>query len=280
MQLTDEDFSLMSKMLLELCGVILNDSKKYLIESRLGPIIGEFGCDNWNGLYMKLRHSECNMLTEAVIDAITTHETLFFRDNSPFEALQHKALPEMIDAKQKTATPKKLRIWSAASSTGQEPYSIAMVLSELIPDIDTWDIKILGTDISSGSIAQASLGVYDENDLRRGMKPEFLKKYFLETDDGWRVRDKIRSLVTFQKRNLLDSFMGLEIFDVVFCRNVSIYFDKGTQADLYKRMKAQLWEESYLFTGSTEILTSFGPEFQPQYHCGSVFYRPLKPVAV
>ncbi len=276
MELTNEDFEMISRTVYDLCGILLDGNKKYLVEARLRPLMDDFACGTWNELYIKLRHGGSKKLREAVIDAITTHETLFFRDKTPFQALRYKALPELIDAKEGTKYPRRIRIWSMACSTGQEPYSIAMVLHEVLGDLTAWDIRILATDISSQSVNQASLGIYEELDLQRGMSEEYLRKYFTRVDSGWRVNDSIRALVHFEKRNILEPFTGLGLFDIVFCRNVAIYFPKEVQKDLFLRIKEVLWEESYLFTGSTEILTSFGPEFQPQHHCGTVFYRPLK----
>lgn len=149
------------------------------------------------------------MLHSHIIDAITTQETLFFRDGSPFEALQYKVIPELIDARAGTMFSKRIGIWSAACSTGQEVYTIAMTLCEIIPDILKWDIKILGTDISDFAIKHASLGQYADHEIQRGMEPALLRKYFTEVKNGWKVKDELRFLASFQRRNLLEPFGDL-----------------------------------------------------------------------
>jgi chemotaxis protein methyltransferase CheR len=274
MQVITEDIAFVAKLVDELCGVVLDDSKGYLIESRLGEIAKAHGCANYRELCQKARYNSDHALQNKIIDAITTQETLFFRDDSPFTALQNKALPELFDHKSKTAFPKRLRIWSAASSTGQEAYSIGMTLCELIPDILTWDINILATDISDAAIKAASVGWYAKHEIQRGMKPQMLAKYFVEQKGGWRVKDQIRSMVLFQKRNLLQPFAGIGPFDIIFCRNVAIYFEPQKRRDLFLRLAERLTPEGYLFVGSSESLLDLGPRFAPQNHCRSTFYRP------
>ena len=166
MQVTPEEIPAVARLVNELCGVVLDETKGYLIDSRLGSVAQQAACASFGELCQKARGNRTVELK--IIDAITTQETLFFRDNSPFEAFKHKAIPETIDAKANTAFPKRLRIWSAACSTGQEPYSIAMTLCNLLPDVHSWDIKILATDICDSAITQASLGRYAEHEVQRG----------------------------------------------------------------------------------------------------------------
>ncbi len=251
-----------------------DESKGYLIDSRLGALAQEAGCTSFNDFCHKSRASRT--LQIQVIDAITTQETLFFRDASPFEALKHKAIPEAIDARMGTSSSRRLRIWSAASSTGQEPYSIAMTLADLLPDIHSWDINILATDISDTALAQASLGKYAKHEVRRGMTPTMLSRHFREEEDGWRIKDNIRSMIRFERRNLLKPFTGLGPFDIIFCRNVAIYFDIDVKRNLFNRLADLLTPEGYLFVGSSESLNNLDPRFTPQLHCQSVFYQPNK----
>jgi chemotaxis protein methyltransferase CheR len=263
-----------AKLVSELCGVTLDATKGYLIESRLGSVAQAAGCANYAELCRKARGN--HSLSTKIIDAITTQETLFFRDNSPFDALKHKAIPELIDARAKTAFPKRLRIWSAACSTGQEPYSIAMVLSELLPNITSWDINILATDICDSAITQASLGRYAKHEIERGMTPPMLSKYFQQEPGGWRVKEQLRHLIRFDRRNLLKPFADLGPFDIIFCRNVAIYFDTVVKRDLFHRLSNSLAPGGYLFVGSSESLANLDPRFVPQHHCRSVFYQPAK----
>ncbi len=276
MLLTDEEFSLISEMIFDLSGVVLDKSKSYLIEGRLAPIAKDAGCETFNELYFLVRQKKDRLLMEKVVDAITTHETLFFRDSSPFEALEHKVIPELLDQKL-AKRDRRIRIWSAACSTGQEPFSVGMILHKLLGDSKDWNISILGTDISSMAITKASLGIYSDHEMDRGMKPEMRRAYFDRVKDGWRIKEQIRAMVSFRKLNLLDPIKSLGTFDIVLCRNVAIYFSKEDRADLFRRIKEVLPPEGYLFTGSSEMLTDLGPEFRPQYHCGTMVYQPNLP---
>jgi chemotaxis protein methyltransferase CheR len=275
MRIAPEEITVVADLVEELCGIVLDDSKGYLIESRLGSLAGANGCKNYIELCHLARKGNTSLRT-SIIDAITTQETLFFRDSSPFEVLQHKVLPELIDTKSGTMFAKRLRIWSAASSTGQELYSIAMTLNELIPDICKWDVRIVGTDISDAAIKHASRGKYAKHEIQRGMKQTLLQKYFIEEKDGWRVKDELRFLASFQKRNLLEPLNDLGPFDIIFCRNVAIYFNTETKQDLFRRIASRLAGDGYLFVGSSESLADLGPQFTPQYHCRAVFYQPNK----
>jgi chemotaxis protein methyltransferase CheR len=274
MQVTPEDITFVAKLVDELCGIILDETKGYLIESRLSEMAKANGCSNYRELCQKARYGSDHSLQNQIIDAITTQETLFFRDESPFSALQFKAIPELIDYKAKTAFPKRMRLWSAASSTGQEAYSLAIMLCETIPDILTWDITILGTDISDTAIQTASMGWYAKHEIQRGMKPQLLSKYFTEQKGGWKVKDQIRAMVQFQKRNLLQPFLGIGPFDIIFCRNVAIYFDPPRRRDLFLRLAERLTPEGYLLVGSSESLLDLGPRFSPKNHCRSTYYQP------
>lgn len=282
MKLSPGDLDVVCDLVLDLCGIYLDDSKGYLIESRLGELAKRSGCATYAELARKALAGRDNQLKNQVIDAITTNETLFFRDTSPFEALRHKALPELIDAKAGTLFPKKLRIWSAACSTGQEAYSLAMLLQELLPDPPTWDVNILGTDISDEAVGRASKGWYASHEIARGLSPQHLSRYFRPENDGYRVEDSLRAMVTFQRRNLLEPFTALGKFDVVLCRNVAIYFTPEARRDLFHRIAAAMHPYGYLFVGSQECLSDLGPQFTPQNHCRAVFYRPglPQPVAV
>jgi chemotaxis protein methyltransferase CheR len=273
MQVIDKEITIVADLVEELCGIMLDESKGYLIESRLGNLAESHGCMNFTEFCHKARNGD-RMLRSHIIDAITTQETLFFRDSSPFEALRHKVIPDLIDSKAGTMYSKRIRIWSAASSTGQEVYSIAMTLCELIPDILKWDVKIMGTDISDSAIKHASLGHYADHEIQRGMNPAMLRKYFTEVKNGWKVKDELRFFTSFQRRNLLESFGDVGLFDIIFCRNVAIYFDAKTKISLFRRLTKQMTTNGYLFVGSSESLTDFGPEFKPNYHCKAIYYQP------
>lgn len=273
MQLNSQDIDAICGLVHDLCGVNLDSSKGYLIESRLAELARRAGCEGYAELARKARASQEGSLKSEIIDAITTNETLFFRDNSPFEALRHKALPETIDAIAGTPFPKRIRIWSAACSTGQEPYSIAMLARELIPDVDDWDIRITATDVSNGVIRRASQGWYSSHEIDRGLSRRQLDQHFIQRDRGWQIRDEVRYMVHFQRLNLLESFTALGRFDIIFCRNVAIYFTPECRKSVYQRIAQCLNPEGYLFLGSAESIADLETNLQPERHCGAVFYR-------
>ncbi|MBL8753811.1 MAG: protein-glutamate O-methyltransferase CheR [Planctomycetes bacterium] len=274
MQLRPGEMPLMRQLVLQLAGVSLDDSKGYLIETRIGPIAEKAGCANFNELYFKLRYGGEPVLTQQVVDAITTHETTFFRDGAPFEALQFKLLPEVLDARERLGQPKKLRIWSAACSTGQEPYSIGMVLHELLGDLRGWDIQILATDISKGTIETAEKAVFPDHDMVRTSRPQLVTKYFDKVPGGHRVVEPIRKLVQFRTLNLLSPLFGLGPFDIVFLRNVLIYFEPATRRDIVQRIAGTLLPHGWLLVGASENLMDCGPQFVPQTHCRATVYQP------
>lgn len=265
---------LLQSMVRQLAGVALDDGKGYLIESRLGPIAERSGCANFNELYFKLRYASDPALTQAVVDAITTHETNWFRDGAPFDAMQFKIVPEAIDARERMGQGRRLRIWSAASSTGQEAYSIGMVLCELIPDIEKWDVQILGTDIARSSVESATRAIYADHEMQRTSRPQLMSKYFERVDGGYRVVDRVRRLCRFEQRNLMEPLTLLGPFDIVFVRNVLIYFDKQDKVQLMARIRNVLQPHGWLFVGSTENLMDVGAEWVPETHCRATVYQP------
>lgn len=278
MNVSADEFAALSRLVNDTSGIVLDESKSYLIKDRLGPVAEEAGCATFCELYHRARFDDAALL-QKVIDAITTNETLFFRDTTPFEALKYKAGPELIDAISKRPNPRRIRIWSAAASTGQEAYSIAMTFREMIPDVDDWDVQIIGTDISDTAIARASRGDYNRFEIDRGMNDALLSRYFEARGDTWRVKDELRSMVSFRRLNLLEPFEHLGMFDIVFCRNVAIYFEPEVQESLYNRVSDRLCPEGILFVGAAESLFRLGPRFVPEHHCRAVFYRPNLPHA-
>lgn len=279
MKATTEDVLAVADLVMKLCGIYLDTSKGYLIEHRLTPLATELGCKSFAELAHHVRHDPDGRLRNELVDAVSTNETLFFRDNTPFEALKHKVLPELIDAKARSPFSRRLRLWSAACSTGQEPYSLAMTLCELIPNIHAWDVSILGSDISNTAIAKASAGVYERHEIERGLPTAHVHKYFEPTGNRWRVKDTLRALVTFERRNLLTPFDHRGTFDVIFCRNVAIYFTLEARRDLFLRLAAALTTDGYLFVGSSESLSYLGPQFRSLHHCRAVYYQPNRPQA-
>ena len=274
MPLTIRETQSICKLVVDLCGIELDSQKDYLIENRLSAILEETGLPSYAKLAEEAQRGN-GVLQGKIVDAITTNETLFFRDGAPFQAFQAKVIPDLIDEKSTTAFPKRIRIWSLACSSGQEPYSLAMKLFQLIPDVENWDINILASDISRAAIGKASKGVYDSYEVRRGVPDFMLTKYFVPQDNNWRIRDEVRALVTFEQRNLINDFGSTGPFDVIFCRNVANYFSEDVRRKLFLRLHQQLNPGGYLFVGSTESLSHLSEQFEPHYHCNTVFYRSL-----
>jgi chemotaxis protein methyltransferase CheR len=275
-KITPEEFKLISKYVYDISGISLDHSKAYLLETRFGPLLEEMGCASFRELHHKARTDPGKSIEKKIVDAISTNETLFFRDTGPFEVLQHKILPDLIDkrtAKSSGILPTSIRIWSAASSTGQEIYSICIVLKELLPDPKKYNIRLLGTDISDAAIAQASRGQYNKFEIERGLPRDKLQKYFTAHRDTWKIKDEIRAMASFRKLNLMLPFAALGKFDIVFCRNVAIYFNLEDRKKLFNRIADILEPDGYLVIGSTESLTGICPKFAPQRHIRSIFYQ-------
>lgn len=276
MSLTASQIQAVCKLTEKITGIQWDQSKDYLIETRLVNRLKDFGCKTLEELLRKVEGGDATV-RNAFIDSVTTRETLFFRDELPYVALEHKALPEIIDAKAGSHYPRRLRVWSAAASSGQEAYSLAMTLLEMLPDFEKWDVQILATDISDAALSTASRGFYTDFEIGRGMRQDLLRRYFKPAAGGWQVKDEVRSLVTFQKQNLLQPFANVGPFDIIFCRYVAIYFDPPTRRELFERLSKVLTHDGAIFVGSSENLADFGPKWAPQFHCRAVFYQPNRP---
>lgn len=272
MKPTSADIDAVCDLVNDLCGIYLDQKKDYLIEGRLAPLLAENGVENYVALSKKARANP--KLKSQVIDAITTNETLWFRDNSPFEALRFKIFPELIDAKAGTMFPKKLRIWSAACSTGQEAYSILMAFADVIPDFESWDLQVLCTDVSPSALEQARRGEYSDMEVQRGLTQKHRGAYFVKSGKGWRVNETLRRRCRFEERNLLKPFTGVGKFDLIFCRNVAIYFNPADRKSLFKRLGDTLNPGGWFFAGSGESLLDLGPNWTPKQHCRAVCYQP------
>lgn len=270
------DFKLFSKYILDICGIALDTGKEYLIETRLNPLLEEYKCRSFGELHQKARADRAKTLEKLIIDAISTNETYFYRDMAPFELLQHKILPDLIDRRSQKGgfSPKvNLRLWSAANSTGQELYSIAMILKELYLDEKRFNIKLLGTDISDAAIAKASYGRYNKFEVSRGLPKAKLQKFFDPVGDEWKIKDQIRAMATFRKMNLMEPFFGLGKFDIILCRNVAIYFTTEDRKKLYEKIAQVLEPDGYLIIGSTESLSNDTTLFEPHRYLRSVYYQ-------
>jgi chemotaxis protein methyltransferase CheR len=275
LKISADEIKLITKYIYEISGIYLDESKKYLLETRLNTIAEEQGCTSYQDFHRKAKADATRSIERKIVDAISTNETLFFRDTGPFQLLQHKIFPELIDARtSKTPSLKtNLKIWSAASSTGQELYSVAIVLQELLGDLSKYSIKLLGTDISDAAVSQASSGKFNKFEIERGLARDKLSKYFSMAGQTWKINDQIRAMVNFRKFNLMTPFTGLGKFDIVLCRNVAIYFTLEDRKKLFNKIADVLEPDGYLIIGSTESLTGICPRFIPKRHLRSIFYQ-------
>lgn len=271
--ITSMEMPVWSRYIQDICGIHLDDSKGYLLETRLGSLLTEAGASNFSELFYKAKSDTTAKLRAKIIEAITTNETSFFRDTSPFDLLRHKLIPDLIDRRSKNAGRIPIRIWSAACSTGQEAYSTGIVLKELLGDLNRYDIRILGTDISNKVVAQASYGEYNRMELERGLAPELLIRHFIPSGERWKIRDEIRAMATFRTMNLLEPFSFPQPFDIIFCRNVAIYFTEEDKTRLFRNLTKCLARDGGLIIGSTESISGICPELEPRRYLRSVFYR-------
>ena len=254
-----EDFDFLSKLIKSQSGLVLTPDKAYLLESRLMPIVRKKGMKTLEDLITQLRLKRDGDLVTAVTEAMTTNESFFFRDSKPFDQFRDIVMAHMLKER---ATQKSLRIWCAAASSGQEPYSICMVLKEMEAKLKGWKIEVIGTDISTEILAKAKAGLYTQFEVQRGLPIQLMVKYFTKKEDMWQIDPAIRSMVTYREFNLLDSMSTLGKFDVVFCRNVLIYFDQPTKSQVLQKIAAQMPDDGFLYLGGAETVLGISDKFK------------------
>lgn len=274
-KLSADEHRFVSKYIYEISGITIEYDKSYLIESRLGNLVKENGLSSYIDLCHRSKAEPSKTIETKIIDAITTNETLFFRDTLPFELIKHKIIPELIDKKatKSNSQPISINIWSAACSTGQEIFSIAIILKKLFFDSKKYHINLLGTDISEAAINRAIKGVYNKFEIERGLNYNDLMAFFNPEGSNWKINDDIRSMAVFRKQNLMGPFNIHGKFDIIFCRNVAIYFKIEDRINLFKKIANVLKPDGYLIIGATESLTGICPLFEPKRHLGGVFYK-------
>jgi chemotaxis protein methyltransferase CheR len=271
-----QEFAQFSGLVREATGIALDGSKAYLIETRLAPLLARSGSRSFGELFRKIRADASGNLIGEMIDRITTQETSFFRDQAPYEMLANKVLPDLIDFRSSARDSRgriPLRIWSAACATGQELYSIAIVLRETLGDLSKYNIRLLGTDISDAAIAKASSGLYTQAEASRGLSPARLAANFDREGDSFKVRDELRAFASFKRRNLHEDFSSLGSWDIVFCRNIAIYFSPEAKASLFDRIGRSLARDGSLILGTTESLLGICPQFEAKRYVRSIYYR-------
>lgn len=257
--MTSEQFDYLRSFLKKHSGLVLGEDKRYLIDSRLNPVAKEFGHESLGEMVMAMKRPGAGKLTERIVEAMTINESFFFRDMTPFDNFRNVMLPHMLKERSKM---RKMRIWSAAASTGQEGYSLAIELQEQKAKTAGWNIDILGTDLSAEALNKAKAGRYSQFEVQRGMPTKMLMSYFKQEGTEWVVEPLIRSMVNFKQFNLLKDFRSLGTFDIVFCRNVLIYFDRETKADILNRMARQMAPDAYLVLGAAETIIGLSDEYK------------------
>jgi chemotaxis protein methyltransferase CheR len=255
---TPLDYEFLRKLLKERSGLDLSSDKQYLVESRLIPLARRFGLPGIPELVQKMRGG-AEALTSEVVEAMTTNETFFFRDKIPFDHLRDTILPELMQAR---ASRRTLRIWCAASSTGQEPYSIAMCVKEFTA-LSGWRVEIVATDLSRAVLEKSRAGIFSQFEVQRGLPIQMLVKYFTQIGELWQLNADIRAMVQHRQLNLLQDFSHLGTFDVIFCRNVLIYFDQGAKASIFDRLARMMEPDGVLALGAAESVVGISDALRP-----------------
>ena len=256
--MTPLDYEYLRKLLKDRSGLMLSADKQYLVESRLTPVSRKHGLTSLGELVARLKAGNGD-LTVDVVEAMTTNESFFFRDKIPFEHFRDTIMPALLAAR---AAQRRIRIWCAAASTGQEPYSLAMCLKEMKGKLAGWRIEILGTDLSVEVLEKAKAGIYSQFEVQRGLPIQLLVKYFSQVGDTWQLAPEIRAMVQYRPLNLLADFSGLGPFDVVFCRNVLIYFDQNLKIDVLNRLARVTEPDGYLSLGAAETVVGLTDAFR------------------
>ena len=257
--MTPPDYEYLRKLLKDRSGLDLSADKQYLIESRLLPLSRKSGLAGISELVQKMKGGSAAIIDQ-VVEAMTTNETFFFRDKVPFDHFRQSIMPEMLQAR---AGRKSLRIWCAAGSTGQEPYSLAMCLKEMSGMLAGWWVEIIATDLSQEVLEKSKAGLYSQFEVQRGLPIQMLVKYFKQTGEFWQINAEIRAMVQHRQLNLLHDFSGLGAFDVIFCRNVLIYFDQDTKINIFNRLAKTTEQDGFLVLGAAETVVGLTDVFKP-----------------
>ncbi len=257
--MTPPDYDYLRKLLKDHSGLDLSADKQYLIESRLLPLARKCGVSGIEDLVQKMKGGSSAIVAQ-VVEAMTTNETFFFRDKIPFEHFRDSIMPEMLKAR---AGRKSIRIWCAAGSTGQEPYSLAMSLKEMGAALAGWRVDIVATDLSQEVLEKSKSGIYSQFEVQRGLPIQLLVKYFKQNGELWQISPDIRAMIQHRQLNLLHDFAQLGTFDIVFCRNVLIYFDQDTKINIFGRLARSMEPDGFLVLGAAETVVGLTDVFKP-----------------
>lgn len=263
-------FNILKRFLAKNSGLYLDDDKQYLVESRLAPLAQRYRLHGVDDLVRRLELAPEPSLIRDVVEAMTTNETFFFRDRTPFDNFRNFMLPHLLEAR---AAERRIRIWCTACSTGQEPYSLAMILDEEARKVAGWRIDILATDIARNVLDVAREGLYSQFEVQRGLPITMLLRYFQQKGERWQIVEHLRSRVRFEERNLISDFSDLGQFDVIFCRNVLIYFDVPTKRSVLNRLHHCLGERGYLVLGAAETVVGLNEQFVSNPQCPGLIQR-------
>ncbi len=257
--MTPLDYDYLRRCLKERSGLVLSADKQYLVESRLLPVARKSGFSSLGDLVHALRSGHDDVLMTAVVEAMTTNESFFFRDKIPFDHFRTIMIPALLASRR---TSRTIRIWCAAASTGQEPYSLAMSLKAMERDLVGWRVEILATDLSSEVLEKARQGLYSQFEVQRGLPIQLLLQHFTQIGELWQIAPELRAMVKFRQFNLLGDFSQFGLFDVVFCRNVLIYFDQQTKIDVLSRLSRVMMNDGYLVLGAAETVVGLVDSFK------------------
>ncbi|MBU0992229.1 MAG: protein-glutamate O-methyltransferase CheR [Proteobacteria bacterium] len=279
LSISTNEFLLIRDIIHEKTGIFLAENKKYLIETRLSHLVNESHCKSFTDYYFKIKEAKrTSPLITDLVDAITTNETLWFRDTHPFSILEKKIFPELNEGLQ-SGENKKIHIWSAACSTGQEPYSIAMLALELSGRLQFSQtfyehVKVFATDVSTRALSIAESGKFDSIAIGRGLPSYYIDKYFTKEDNAWTISPEVRQMIKFKNFNLKEPVAGIMgPFDVIFIRNVMIYFSENFKKELFRRIESVLKPSGFLILGTGESVTSYSERFDMINFEGSICYR-------
>ena len=256
--MNSQDFEFITQLLRKRAGIVLTTNKMYLLESRLAPLARKEGLPSIDDLIQVVRSRRDERLITQVVDVMTTNETFFYRDKTPFDHLKEAILPILAQARRGG----RIRIWCAACSTGQEPYSIAMMLDQMPQLTGGVPVEIVATDISDRCLDRARQGLFTQFEVQRGLPIQTLMQYFTQQDDHWRISERMRQMVSYRKLNLMDPAYNLGKFDIVFCRNVLIYFDGPTKAEVFERISQTMNPSGFLLLGAAESVIGITQAFE------------------
>jgi chemotaxis protein methyltransferase CheR len=267
---TPDEYDYLRNLLRRRSGLVLTDDKRYLLESRLSPIARRIGAADLSDLVRRLQATPSEGLVAEIVETMTTNESFFFRDKAPFEHFRDFIMPELLSKRQ---SERRIRIWCAAAATGQEPYSVALFLSEMGNKLAGWEIEILATDLSTEVLERARSGFFSHFEVQRGLPIQLLLKYFSKAGDEWQIAPQIRAMVEFRPFNLLDDFSRLGVFDVVICRNVLLYFGPDNKKNVLERLATSTAPDGFLMLGAAESVLGLSQRFRPLPNTRCLFAR-------